>query len=398
MKAFESISLGNVVLKNRIIRSATYEGLCSEDGIPAEEYYALYEKLADGDVGAIITGFAYTAAGGKAMQARQAGIESDDQIKFYSELVNRVHNYGCPVFMQISHAGRQTTKARAGGIPGSASGKRSLYFRNKPKAYTIDDTNTRVEEYAMAASRAKKAGFDGIQIHAAHGYLVHQFLLPAINKRKDKFRIDPVTNIGSKFLEEIILSVRRHCGDDFPILVKISGGIDLKPAFSLIQFRNLITFLDNMNVDGIEISYGTMDHALNIFRGDFPVDLVIRENPFFKNNNAIQKRIDKLIINTYYGPVRKKFSQTYNLYYAKIAKTLTDIPIISIGGFRNAKEIITATEKGHTDIVGLSRPFICEPDLVRKMIQNNLWISGCTNCNYCAIMCDSGKPTRCYQI
>ena len=236
-----------------------------------------------------------------------------------------------------------------------------------------------------------------MQIHAAHGYLVHQFLLPAINKRKDKYGIDKKTIIGTEFLEEIILSIRHLCGDDFPILVKISGGTDLKPAFNLNQFRRLVTFLDGMKVSGIEISYGTMDHALNIIRGDFPIDLILKENPLFNNSNTLRRRINKFLINTYFEPVRKKFTQNYNLYYAKIAKSITDIPIISVGGFRNASEISSAIERGDTDIVGLSRPFICEPNLVSKMIQNNTWDSACINCNYCTVMCDSGKPTRCYK-
>jgi len=397
MKAFESISLANVTLKNRIIRSATYEGCCTEEGVPLEEYSALYEELAKGDMGAIITGFAFTSREGRAMQSKQAGIDSDDKMELYTNMVERVHKHDCPVFMQISHAGRQTTKTRAGTYPGGASKKRSLYFRVRPKPFSTDEAGAIVEEYAQAANRARLAGFDGVQIHAAHGYLVHQFLLPAINKRKDKYGIDIETNIGSKFLEEIILAIKHLCGDDFPILVKISGGTDLKPAFNLNQFRRLVTFLDSMKVDGIEISYGTMDHALNIIRGDFPIDLILKVNPFFNNSNTLRRKVNKLIISAYFEPVRKKFTQTYNLYYAKIAKTLTDIPIISVGGFRNASEISSAIEKGHTDIVSLSRPFICEPDLASKMIQNNSWDSACINCNYCSVMCDSGKPTKCYQ-
>jgi len=397
MKAFESISIANVTLKNRIIRSATYEGCCTEEGVPLEEYYALYEELAKGDMGAIITGFAFTSREGRAMQSKQAGIDSDEKIDLYTDMVKRVHKHNCPVFMQISHAGRQTTKARAGTYPGGASKKRSLYFRSRPKPFSTSEAAVKVEEYAQAANRARLAGLDGVQIHAAHGYLVHQFLLPAINKRKDNYGIDKKTNIGTKFLEEIILSIRHLCGDDYPILVKISGGTDLKPAFNLNQFRRLVTFLDSMKVGGIEISYGTMDHALNIIRGDFPTDLILKVNPLFNNTNTLKRRVNKLIINTYFEPVRKKFTQTYNLYYAKIAKSLTDIPIISVGGFRNDSEISSAIEKGHTDIVSLSRPFICEPDLVSKMIQNNSWDSACINCNYCSVMCDSGKPTKCYQ-
>jgi 2,4-dienoyl-CoA reductase-like NADH-dependent reductase (Old Yellow Enzyme family) len=299
--------------------------------------------------------------------------------------------------MQISHAGRQTTMERAGGKPGSSSARRSLYFRVKPREFSQEEVHLRIEEYALAAKRAREAGFVGVQVHAAHGYLVHQFLLPAINKRKDEYGIDPSTELGTKFLEDIIVLIRKYCGEEFPILVKVSGGVDLRQGFSNHQFNNLITFLDRMQVNGIEISYGTMDYALNIFRGDFPVDLVMKENPFFNNQTALQKSINNLVLSTYYRSRFKKFSESYNLEYAKQAKALTSIPVISVGGFRNSDQINIALDKGYTDIIGMSRPFVCEPDLVRKMALNNSWFSGCNNCNFCAVMCDSGKPTICYN-
>jgi 2,4-dienoyl-CoA reductase-like NADH-dependent reductase (Old Yellow Enzyme family) len=398
MIAHEPISIGNLTLRNRVIRSATYEGCCDEKGFPRKEYYDLYEELAKGGAGAIITGFAFTSLEGRAMQANQAGIESDGKISFYKELTSLVHRRNCPIFMQISHAGRQTSRERAGGVPGSASAKKSLYFRIKPKEFTQKEIQERIEEYALSAFRARDAGFDGVQIHAAHGYLVHQFLLPAVNKRKDIYGINPSTKLGTRFLEEVINLTRKLCGNDFPILVKISGGVDLRPGFNEHHFVNLISFLDRIMVDGIEISYGTMDHALNIFRGDFPVDLVMRENPFFNKRGILRRGVNKLVLSTYYRLKLKEFSENYNLKYAWRAKGITSIPIISIGGFRNLNQINDALEKGYTDIVGMSRPFINEPDLVMKMTQNHRWESGCDNCNYCAVMCDSGKPTICYHV
>jgi len=396
MNALDTILIGNVELKNRIIRSATFEGCSSEKGIPGDRYFAMYEKLAKSKVGGIITGFAYTSEGGRAMQTAQAGIDNNDKIGFFSELTERVHRHNCPIFLQVSHAGRQTSTARAAGQVFSSSSIPSRYFRTRPKALTTDGAYKCADEYGVAAKRAMVAGFDGIQIHAAHGYLVHQFLLPAINKRRDEFGIDEKTNIGFKFLEEIFLSVRKHCGNSFPVLVKISGGVDLKPGFNMHQFHELILFLDRMNVAGIEISYGTMDHALNIFRGDFPVSLVMKENPFFNNGGILHKLANQIIIK-YYKNRRLTFSPTYNLRYAQYAKTLTRIPVISVGGFRNSGEINTVIEKGYSDIVGLSRPFICEPELVGKIVNNKTWESECINCNHCAVMCDSGNPTICYK-
>jgi len=396
MEAFEPIWIGKVKLKNRIIRSGTYEGCSDESGYPGEGYNRIYKELAMNEVGAIITGFAFTSNDGKAMQVAQAGLEKESKIGHFEKITAQIHKYDCPVFMQISHAGRQTTEERTSRLVSAPSRKPSRYFQSRPGMLSTNESYEKIAEYANTASYAKMAGFDGVQVHAAHGYLVHQFLLANINKRKDEFGINKSSGIGSKFLEEIIIKIREQCGPDFPILVKVSCGIDLRPGFGGDQFRELISFLNKMKVDGIEVSYGTMDHPLNIFRGDFPLDLIMANNPFFKHGNKIKKSIKKLILYHYRGK-RIPFSPTYNLEYAKIAKHITNIPIISVGGFRSSDDINVALRMGFTDIIGMSRPFICEPDLLVQLKRNNIWNSGCINCNICAVMCDSGKPTICYK-
>jgi 2,4-dienoyl-CoA reductase-like NADH-dependent reductase (Old Yellow Enzyme family) len=331
------------------------------------------------------------------MQANQAGMDSDEKVGFFKETTRRVHRYNCPVILQISHAGRQTSFSRASGRPGGASGKRSAYFRVRPRALSTEEVYKKAEEYGLAAKRAKMAGFDGVQVHAAHGYLVHQFLMPATNRRSDKFGINEGDTIGTRFLEEVIMSVRKYCGNNFPLWVKVSGGVDLRPRFTAGQFIALIRFLDRMKVAAIEVSYGTMDHPLNIFRGDFPVGLIMSENPFFKSTNPIRRRANKLLLDTYFRQRRKRISSGYNLPFAELAKKHTAIPVISVGGFRDAKTIFTAIHTNRTDLISMSRPFISEPDLVMKMNNHKNWVSSCINCNYCAVMCDSGKPTKCYQ-
>ena len=396
MNVFEPISIGNVKLKNRIIRSATYEGCCDSSGIPQQGYHSIYEELAKNEVGAIITGFAFTSDDGKAMQPAQAGLDQDEKTAYFAEMTSLVHKYNCPIFLQISHAGRQTIKERSGGRASGSSNRRSSYFRTRTKALSTNKVYEKAEEYGLTARRAQKAGFDGVQIHAAHGYLIHQFLLPQINTRKDEFGIDKISGIGSRFLEEVILKVREYCGAHFPIIVKVSGGVDLKDGFSKKQFKELIHFLDLAEADCIEVSYGTMDFPLNIFRGDFPTDMILENNPFFTNKWSIQKYINRIILR-YYRKKSIPLSPAYNLEYAEMARTLTNIPIISVGGFRNTNEISSALLMTSTDIVGMSRPFICEPDLVKQLKKMKTWKSACVNCNYCAVMCDSGRPTKCYK-
>ena len=393
----EPYQLGPIRLRNRIVKSGIYEGRCDENGFPVQSYVDFYETYARNEAGAIITGFAYVSREGRAMQPFQSGMDHPDKILHYQKVTNVVHQYGCPIFIQLAHSGRQTLKRVTGYTPRGSSSKRSVYFREKPEPLSTDEVYLKIKEFAEAAFYAKESGFDGIQLHAAHGYLIHQFLLPAINTRKDEFGTDSHAGIGFAFLEKIILATREKCGDDFPILVKISGAVDLKPEFTLDQFKELIRFLDAMKVTAIEISYGTMDHALNIFRGDVPESLILLHNPMMSSRNRISKMINQVLLRQYFMKKIKPFTPAYNLGYAAIAKQITRIPVISVGGFRTGDEMQEAIDLARTDLIGLARPFICEPYFVQKFKSNGSYSSQCVNCNFCSVMCDTKNETRCYK-
>jgi 2,4-dienoyl-CoA reductase-like NADH-dependent reductase (Old Yellow Enzyme family) len=397
MKIFEEANIGNCTLKNRIIRSATYEGLCNADGFPGSGYARFYAELAHGGMGAIITGFAYISKDGRAMHPRQAGLDSGEKIPNFKEMTAAVHENGVPVFLQLAHAGRQTLRKVTGSRVVGPGTKRSSYFKEKPEMINKEAIRAVAAKFGESAAMAREAGFDGIQVHAAHGYLLHQFILPSINTRKDEFGPDGQEKIGTRFPELVIQSIRRHCGPDFPLMIKISGGDDYRIRFTEDQFISLIRFLDGQKVDAIEISYGTMDFALSIFRGDFPAELILEHNPFFKNKTQLMKRLNRALYFPLYRSRLKPFKPMYNLDYAILAKAHTRIPIISVGGFRSGKEIALAIEEKGIDFVSLSRPFIAEPDFALKIRDNAVYHSKCCLCNYCAILCDTASRTTCYK-
>jgi 2,4-dienoyl-CoA reductase-like NADH-dependent reductase (Old Yellow Enzyme family) len=397
MNMFEPAAIGGVVLKNRIIRSATYEGRCNEAGFPDRSYRDLYVELARHGVGAMITGFAFIAAAGRAMQPRQAGIEDESKLAGFREVTRAVHHYDSRIFMQLAHAGRQTSSLAAGGEVLGASRRRSRYFKARPRSLETEEVFHVVEQFAAAAARAQRAGFDGVQLHAAHGYLIHQFLSPAVNNRGDMFGIDPRWQLGTRFLELIIERTRQRCGSRFPILVKISGQDDVHNGISEARLAGLIRFLDSKAIDAIEISCGTMDRALNIFRGkSFPLEAILRCNPRYRREPGIRR----FIWRTFAAPLvlagTRPFTPTYNLRFAALARRHTAIPIISVGGFRTGREIESALETGKTDFVGLCRPLLCEPDFVERLEEGSASVSRCISCNLCAVLCDTRNPTRCH--
>jgi 2,4-dienoyl-CoA reductase-like NADH-dependent reductase (Old Yellow Enzyme family) len=172
--------------------------MADPEGIPTEEYLQLYKTLARNDIGVIITGFAYITPEGKAMHPGQAGIYSRFLIPYYRKITDEVHLQCGRIFMQIAHTGRQTLQSVTNEDVVGVSGKSSIYFKEKPRTLTTEEIFSLIDKFGNAAHHAKDSGFDGIQIHAAHGYLLHQFILPSINKRKDEFCIDKNTGIEQK--------------------------------------------------------------------------------------------------------------------------------------------------------------------------------------------------------
>jgi len=397
MEIFENVNIGTCTLNNRIIRSATFEGMCDERGFPGDDYFRFYEELARQEIGGIITGFAFISKNGKAMQPGQAGLDSNEKVPYFREMTDRVHQYDSKVFIQLAHSGRQTLQQFTGGQVMGCSSKRSSYFKERPKKLNKQEIHKLAEQFGEAAFLAREAGFDGVQIHAAHGYLVHQFIISSVNNRKDEFGIDKKERIGKKFLKLIIKSVRNRCGADFPLIFKISGGDDYLNNFTKHQFVNLVSYLDKLGVDAIEVSYGTMDYALNIFRGDFPAKLILDNNPFYKNKSDFMKKLNRTLYFPIYRNRLKSFEPMYNLEFAKLAKLHTAIPVITVGGFRSKKDIGHAILGSNIDFVSMSRPFLAEPDLVKKIRNNTEFQSKCCNCNYCSIMCDTDFQTKCYK-
>jgi len=361
---------------DKIIRSATIENMADKNGVPNVKLFSdLYRNLS---ARTIITGFVYISENGRAMQPLQAGIVNQNQASAWAKIRQSLPDK--QMIMQIAHVGRQTTRRGAVG----ASNIKCTYCKTPVRALTLTEIKQIINDFAQAALRAKQAGFDGVQIHAAHGYLIHQFLSPYTNTRKDTYSDKPL------LLEQILKEVRKMCPHPFLIWVKLSHADDR--GLTLSETLNTIQRIEKI-CDGIEISYGTMEFPLNIIRGGIPIDLAFKVNPLFNKYPLFIQKLWKRFIFPYYKRRFIPFTLNYNLQAALAIKKQTSLPVFVTGGIRTQKDIDYILSAG-IDKVSLCRPFISEPDLLHKLTGN--WKSKCSNCNFCTIYCDSVQHVKCH--
>ncbi len=337
--------IGRLELPNRLVRSATAEFLADGKGRPLPKLKALYRELARGGVGLIITGHMYIHPSGKAHE-HMMGIYSDELLPGLAELAETVHAEGGRLAVQINHGGMQCSRKTVGEAIAPSSIQAS-WLPQPAREMTLAEIELLVDAYARAAGRAKQAGFDAVQIHGAHGYLVSQFLSPLVNKRNDDWGGD--LDGRMHFLRAVCQSVREQVGPDYPVFVKfgVMDGID--GGLALEEGLQVVAALESMGLDAVEISVGAGG----------------------KKATSIRKGIKSEEDEGYFRP------------WAHAARPATRLPIILVGGFRSRGVMEDALASGDADFVSLCRPLICEPDLPQRMRLGLQERSRCISANRC---------------
>lgn len=225
---FTPLKLKRITLQNRIIRAATYENMADSEGIPTLKFAELYKKLAAGGTSNIITGFNYISREGRAMQPYQAGIDDSRKVVGWQKVIEQVKSEfpHTKLFIQIAHTGRQTLRRVTRAPVKGAGALKCTYFRQPVTPMTTSEVKETVEKFIQAAQNAEKAGFDGIQIHCAHGYLIHQFMSPFTNNRVDEYGADRLL-----FLKQVVSGIKT--ATNLPILLKISAADDRRRGLNL---------------------------------------------------------------------------------------------------------------------------------------------------------------------
>jgi len=347
---FEPIKLGSLELPNRLLRSATAERMARPDGSPRPELGDLYQELALGGVGLIISGHMYVHPSGKA-HPEMTGIYSDDLIPDLTLLTSIVHRAGGRIAVQINHGGMQCSrKTVSEAIAPSAV---DAPFLSRPaRAMTAEEVEAMIQAYADAARRAQEAGFDAVQIHGAHGYLISQFLSPFTNRRKDEW--GPDGSDGGlegrmRFLRAVCRAVRQEVGDDYPLFIKLGMRDGMEDGLSPEDGARVVAALEGMGLDGVEISGG------------------------IGGGESLNTR----------GRIRSQEDEAYFRPLARRARPQTPLPIALVGGFRSRQVMEEVLESGDADLVSMCRPLICQPDLPERMRRDKLERAACTSCNNC---------------
>jgi len=348
MALFSENILNTMVLKNRLVRSATWEGMCDPDGRPTERLRDCYTDLARGGVGLIITGFAFIRPDGRQLPGKM-GIHTDEFAAEMQELTAAVHQAGGKICLQLVHAGGQTDSSNAGCQPMAPSAVKVEQFPELPRAMTFADIQGVVKAFRSAAGRAKAFGFDAVQLHAAHGYLINQFLSPLTNHRTDEYGGNRENR--SRFLMEVYWAVREVVGKDYPILAKLNGSDNLAGGLDLDDARYAARRLSTAGIDAIEVSGGT---------------------PASGSVGPIRRGIDQLE------------DEAYNLPLASAIKAAVACPVMVVGGFRTS-EVCEKALVLQADYISMARPFIREPALAKRWQLGDRGRATCISCNGCFV-------------
>lgn len=321
MNLFDATVIGGMPVRNHFVRSATYEGKAAEDGSPTPAIDAIYRALAEGGVGTIITSYAYITSYEQSRKD-QLGIYKDELIDAYRPLVDAVHERGAKIVMQIVHC---SSLRQAHPETALILGPSAIPFPDSglvPKEMTREDIRNVAALFAQAAGRVKAAGFDGVQMHGGHGYLLAQFTSPLYNHRTDEYGGNAHNRY--RFVREVYQAIRTEVGDDYPVWIKMNSSDEQEGGLTVEEFLEGAKELAKMGIDCIEVSG-------ECWSAHPPED------------------------RAYYADAAMRLSR------------LVDVPIILTGGLRTMDDIRPIAENSRVELFGFARPLMKNPAFLQTL-------------------------------
>jgi 2,4-dienoyl-CoA reductase-like NADH-dependent reductase (Old Yellow Enzyme family) len=352
---FEPIKVGGLELKNRFMRSATWDATADKAGMVTDKSVNLYERLGNSGIGLVVSGFAFVSPLGQAVPA-QYGIHTDQMMPGLQRMIEAVRCHGTKVALQIAHSGINSGYLAGKGIESLALS--SLPEIDRPhREIKEDEIEGIIDDFVAAAVRARVAGFDAIQLHGAHGYLMSQAESPLFNQRTDQWGGNPENR--RRFHLEIIRRIRKAIGSDFPLLIKFGVMDDREGGLTLDEGIETARQMVAAGIDAIEVSAG-VGEAIPIARKD----------------------------NAELTPFRER---------AYKAKHEISIPVMLVGGIRTLETAKDIIKSGDADMVSMCRPFIREPGLVARWQRGEQVSAKCISCNRCLHIGRRGDSLDCNE-
>ena len=348
-KIFTPLEINGMVLQNRFVRSATVDNL-GKHGMVSEAQLELYRTLSKGEIGLLISGGVYPTVDGLAAPG-QLGAHTDDVIPGLRRLVDVVHKNNGRIAAQILHGGFRCQTEVSGFQP---IGPSVMFYEEtglQVRELSSDEIYELVESYVQAARRLIESGFDAVQLHGAHGWLLSAFLSPVMNKRQDEWGGSSETR--SRFVRLIYEGIRKLAGPEYPVMIKLgfkdyhAGG---KPLSEGIETA---VMLESLGIDAIELSEGIEPKWGNHIRPD-------ALEPYYKEE-------------------------------CLKARQALSLPLILVGGMRKLRDMQGVIDDGIADAISLCRPFINAPDIVRRFKGGAADSSECNSCNECIELMLGGR-------
>ncbi len=348
---FEPVTVGRLPLRNRFMRSATAEQLAHpKTGAPAPRLREMYRALGEGGVGLIVTGHACIEYSGRT-NGTMTAMAADELIPAWRETIRPAQAAGARVMMQINHGGSNVDPTTTP-EPLSPSGVATNDLA-KPRAMSEAEIARVIDSFGQAARRAREAGFDGVQLHGAHGYLISQFLTPYTNRRDDAWGGDEPRRRA--FLQAVAASVRRQVGDDYPVWIKLGVAGKAFSGLTAEEGARVAKACAGFRIDCIEISHGLL----------IPEELDVRREARYRPlAEAVRREV---------GP---------------------GLPLALVSFIRSRAVMEELLTSGLVDLVSICRPFIAEPDLVRRLARAAEEAVACVTCDRCRVG-PEGEGVRC---
>jgi 2,4-dienoyl-CoA reductase-like NADH-dependent reductase (Old Yellow Enzyme family) len=353
---FDSSNINQLTLNNRFIRSATASGMADKNGYVTPKLMNHIMELVEGEVGLIISGHISVHKSGQNSES-QLCIYDDSHVSSLEKLVEKVHEKSGKIVAQLNHGGAHSNPPNFQGklISSSATEKTGPNCR----AMTKEDIALITKAFKEAAIRAKTAGFDGVQLHGAHGYLLSQFLSPLYNKRKDEY--GGCVENRARFIVEIYKAIRESVSNEYPVLIKMNVTDFLEGGTGLEDALITASIFDKIGFDALELSGGVC-YGWNTYGLD-------------------------------YSPCKTSSEEAYYLETARKLRPKIKTPLVLTGGIRSYELAERIIKDEDADYIGLSRPLLREPDLVYRWKSGNISPSLCIHDSSC-LLCKG--ETVCY--